>query len=89
MARVALAARAAIRPDRQGDRGDDDGGGKIRAGRGHEAELALLKDDRPIIEQQPKETIEHACPPWQENRASPGVDCITARGAVRQLNRPG
>ena len=66
MPRVALAAGAAIRPDRQRDRDDDDGGGNVRAGRGHEAELALLKDDRPVIEQQPKETIEHACPPWQE-----------------------
>ena len=64
--RVAFATGAAIRPDRQRDRGDDDGGGNVRAGRGHEAELALLKDDRPVIEQQPKETIEHACPPWQE-----------------------
>ncbi len=33
---------------------------------GDEAELALLKDNRPVIEQQPKETIEHACPPWPE-----------------------
>ena len=33
---------------------------------GDEAELALLEDDRPVIEQQPKDRIEHACPPWHE-----------------------
>ena len=63
---VAFAPGAAIGPNRQRDGGDDDGGGNVRPGRGHEAELALLKDDRPVIEQQPKKTIEHACPPWQE-----------------------
>ena len=32
----------------------------------HEAEFALLKDDRPVIEEQPKDRVEHACPPWRE-----------------------
>ena len=66
MPRVAFAARAAVGQDRDRDGGDDDGGGNVRAGRRHEAELALLKDDRPVIEQQPKDRIEHACPPWHE-----------------------
>ena len=85
--RIALAARAPVGQDRDDDGGDDDGGGNERTGRGDEPEIALLKDNRPVIEQQPKDSIEHACPPWPENRAGPGVDCITARGAIRQLNR--
>ena len=64
--RVALASRPAIGQDRERDGGDDNGGGDVRAGRGDQAELALLKDDRPVIEQQPKDRIEHACPPWHE-----------------------
>ena len=83
MPHVALAARAPIRQDRDRDGRDDHGGSNVRAGRRCQTELALLKDDRPVIEQQPKDRIEHACPPWHQNKPSPGVDCITARGALR------
>ena len=63
MPRGPLATRSSISQKRNRDGGDHHDGGDVRARRRHEAELALLKNDRPVIEQQPKDRIEHACSP--------------------------
>ncbi len=63
MPRGPLAARSSICQKRDRDGRDHHGSGDVGACRGNEAELALLKNDRPVIEQQPKDRIEHACSP--------------------------
>ena len=63
---VTVVSRPAIGQDRERDGGDDNGGGDVRTGGGGQTEVSLLEDHRPVIEQQPKNRIEHACPPWHE-----------------------
>ena len=66
MTHITAVSRPAIRQDRERNGGNDDGGGDVRTGGGRQMEVSLLEDHRPVIEQQPKNRIEHACPPWHE-----------------------
>ena len=81
--------------DRGGDRRDHQDGGDVRPGRRHEPELALLKDDRPVIEEQPKDRIEHVVSPvtWTRRTVTSqelGVGAPTPLPSVTpQLLAPG
>jgi hypothetical protein len=66
----APAARRAVRQKCNRNGSDDQRRGDVRARRRDEAELSLLKNDRPIAEEQPKERLEHPDVPVKRPRAA-------------------
>ena len=59
----AAAACAAVGEDRRRDGQQHEGRRHVRTGRRHQTEIALLKDDRPVTEEQLEERLEHVSDP--------------------------